>query len=144
MSRSVIVQGRPIPSELSVELTEFGDVTYVLGDDVRVLSSQFVFTRKVVRIDGVSAVKYTELTNLLRKFTVDFALVANGICWSSIGVMFVILDRKIGNYGMLVSDMDSTLITIECIDEIADMLGNPISILAFSYHRSESTGISDN
>ncbi|MHB8346054.1 MAG: phosphoserine phosphatase SerB [Acidiferrobacterales bacterium] len=32
-------------------------------------------------------------------------------------------DRKLANFGLLVMDMDSTLITIECIDEIADILG---------------------
>ncbi|MGH8751889.1 MAG: phosphoserine phosphatase SerB [Burkholderiales bacterium] len=30
---------------------------------------------------------------------------------------------KLADFGLLVMDMDSTLITIECIDEIADMLG---------------------
>ncbi len=32
-------------------------------------------------------------------------------------------DQKLENIGLVVMDMDSTLITIECIDEIADMLG---------------------
>ncbi len=32
-------------------------------------------------------------------------------------------DRRISDFGLLVMDMDSTLITIECIDEIADMQG---------------------
>ena len=31
-------------------------------------------------------------------------------------------ERKLSDFGLLVMDMDSTLITIECIDEIADML----------------------
>ncbi len=36
---------------------------------------------------------------------------------------FVPRDRKLQNFGLVVMDMDSTLITIECIDEIADMHG---------------------
>lgn len=36
---------------------------------------------------------------------------------------FVPAGRRLADYGLLVSDMDSTLITIECIDEIADMFG---------------------
>jgi len=32
-------------------------------------------------------------------------------------------DRRLSDYGLFVTDMDSTLITIECIDEIADMIG---------------------
>jgi len=36
---------------------------------------------------------------------------------------FVPAERHIGDFGLLVMDMDSTLINIECIDEIADMHG---------------------
>ena len=36
---------------------------------------------------------------------------------------FVPDDRKLANFGLVVMDMDSTLISIECIDEIADMQG---------------------
>ena len=36
---------------------------------------------------------------------------------------WVPVERRIGDFGLLVMDMDSTLITIECIDEIADMQG---------------------
>ncbi|MBY0578179.1 MAG: phosphoserine phosphatase SerB [Burkholderiales bacterium] len=36
---------------------------------------------------------------------------------------FVPESAKLSGFGLVVMDMDSTLITIECIDEIADMLG---------------------
>jgi phosphoserine phosphatase len=36
---------------------------------------------------------------------------------------FVQAGRKLTDFGLVVMDMDSTLITIECIDEIADMQG---------------------
>ena len=36
---------------------------------------------------------------------------------------FVYDNQKISDFGLLVMDMDSTLISIECIDEIADMQG---------------------
>ena len=36
---------------------------------------------------------------------------------------FVPQTRKLSDFGLAVMDMDSTLITIECIDEIADMMG---------------------
>ena len=36
---------------------------------------------------------------------------------------FVPRERSLKDFGLLVMDMDSTLITIECIDEIADMQG---------------------
>ena len=43
---------------------------------------------------------------------------ANGLDYG-----FVPHDRKPSDFGLLVMDMDSTLISIECIDEIADMQG---------------------
>src|SRR5216117_3173199 len=36
---------------------------------------------------------------------------------------FVPQPRKLSDFGLVAMDMDSTLITIECIDEIADMQG---------------------
>ena len=41
-------------------------------------------------------------------------------------------DRRIGDFGLLVMDMDSTLITIECIDEIADMQGLKAQVSAIT------------
>ena len=41
----------------------------------------------------------------------------------SIDCGWVPAERRILDFGLLVMDMDSTLITIECIDEIADMQG---------------------
>lgn len=38
-------------------------------------------------------------------------------------VAYVDSQRRFSDFGLLVSDMDSTLITIECIDEVAGMLG---------------------
>ena len=36
---------------------------------------------------------------------------------------FIPAARRLSDFGLVVMDMDSTLITIECIDEIADMIG---------------------
>jgi phosphoserine phosphatase len=41
----------------------------------------------------------------------------------SVDANYVDSARRFADFGLLVSDMDSTLITIECIDEIADMQG---------------------
>ena len=46
---------------------------------------------------------------------------------------YVEAGRSFADFGLLVSDMDSTLITIECIDEIADL--NGLS-LAGAHHRT--------
>ena len=43
---------------------------------------------------------------------------------------FVPSARKLSNIGLLAMDMDSTLITIECIDEIADFIGKKSEVSA--------------
>ena len=46
-------------------------------------------------------------------------------CCRSLPIDFstVPADRRLSDFGLIAMDMDSTLITIECIDEIADMAG---------------------
>jgi phosphoserine phosphatase len=52
---------------------------------------------------------------------------------------FVPAGKKLSDFGLIAMDMDSTLITIECIDEIADMLGirNEVSAITASAMRGE-------
>ncbi|PHV13334.1 phosphoserine phosphatase SerB [Chitinimonas sp. BJB300] len=45
---------------------------------------------------------------------------------------FVPTTAKLADIGLIVMDMDSTLITIECIDEIADMLGIKAQVAAIT------------
>lgn len=52
---------------------------------------------------------------------------------------FVPQARKPGDFGLAVMDMDSTLITIECIDEIADLMGlkAPVAAITAAAMRGE-------
>lgn len=52
---------------------------------------------------------------------------------------FVPKNRKLSDFSLVVMDMDSTLITIECIDEIADMAGlkAQVSVITESAMRGE-------
>lgn len=59
------------------------------------------------RFQGAQA--HPELTDYCLAHQLDMAFVPNG--------------KKLADFGLVVMDMDSTLITIECIDEIADMQG---------------------
>jgi phosphoserine phosphatase len=52
------------------------------------------------------------------KTQVDAACLAAGLDYT-----FIAPGRKLSDFGLVAMDMDSTLITIECIDEIADMQG---------------------
>ncbi|KMJ54681.1 phosphoserine phosphatase [Vogesella sp. EB] len=63
----------------------------------------------VVRLDGVDPTRRELVLARAERLSVD----AN----------YVDSARRFADFGLLVSDMDSTLITIECIDEIADMQG---------------------
>ena len=49
--------------------------------------------------------------------------VASAAFDAGIDATFIETGRRLTDFGLLVMDMDSTLITIECIDEIADMQG---------------------
>ncbi|MBS0555138.1 MAG: HAD-IB family phosphatase, partial [Proteobacteria bacterium] len=57
----------------------------------------------------VGAQRHEALATRCAEAALDFAWVADG--------------RKLSDFGLFVTDMDSTLINIECIDEIADMQG---------------------
>ena len=50
----------------------------------------------------------------------------------SIDANYVDSGRRFADFGLVVSDMDSTLITIECIDEIADMQGLKAEVAAIT------------
>jgi len=50
---------------------------------------------------------------------------AAGLDWG-----FVETGRRLGDFGLIAMDMDSTLITIECIDEIADFAGRKAEVAA--------------
>ena len=45
---------------------------------------------------------------------------------------FVAAERKLADFGLIAMDMDSTLITIECIDEIADFAGRKPEVAAIT------------
>ncbi|MGB8338789.1 MAG: phosphoserine phosphatase SerB, partial [Burkholderiales bacterium] len=61
------------------------------------------------RLVGADPASKSSVANLCEPAKLDFAFVPKG--------------QHLKNFGLLVMDMDSTLITIECIDEIADTVG---------------------
>lgn len=93
------------------------------------VSAQSITTlsQKVVRCDGVStsATVLSEVATLCLQSGLDYS--------------FMQEDKKLSDFKLLVMDMDSTLITIECIDEIADMHGlkNEVAAITESAMRGE-------
>lgn len=72
---------------------------------------------KVVRLrEAHRTPRFDALLPLLEAERLDWAFVAHG--------------AKLSDFGLIAFDMDSTLITIECIDELADFAGNKCAVAA--------------
>ena len=95
---NLIVQGRDVPTPSLKQLAKLTDATAIEA------ISPAAF--RLVAADDRSR---TDVAAFCETNSLDCGWVPAG--------------RHIGDFGLLVMDMDSTLITIECIDEIADMQG---------------------
>lgn len=96
MSDVLIVQGRDIPSPALKSIARVTGATRI--EQLHRDAFRFIDARPAA-----------ELAALCTEAAADFG--------------WVPAERKISDFGLFVTDMDSTLITIECIDEIADMIG---------------------
>ena len=112
----LILQGLTIQPEVVKKIADL-----VSAQSITTLS------KKVVRCDGVStsATVLSEVATLCLQSGLDYS--------------FMQEDKKLSDFKLLVMDMDSTLITIECIDEIADMHGlkNEVAAITESAMRGE-------
>jgi phosphoserine phosphatase len=112
----LILQGLTIQPEIVKKIADL-----VSAQSITTLS------KKVVRCDGVStsATVLSEVATLCLQSGLDYS--------------FMQEDKKLSDFKLLVMDMDSTLITIECIDEIADMHGlkNEVAAITESAMRGE-------
>lgn len=72
---------------------------------------------QVTRLQGAERTPaFAELLPLIEAEKLDWAFVESG--------------RKLSDFGLICFDMDSTLITIECIDELADFAGKKAEVAA--------------
>jgi phosphoserine phosphatase len=81
--------------------------------------------KQLAKLSGAAAIEAVSLT-AFRLRAANEASRAEVAVWCEAHALdcgWVPAERHIGDFGLLVMDMDSTLITIECIDEIADMQG---------------------
>lgn len=82
---------------------------------------------KIAGASGIEAIAHPALQQqAFRLRQADIASrdeVASLCAEARLDYAFIRSDAKLANIGLVVMDMDSTLITIECIDEIADMMG---------------------
>ncbi len=81
--------------------------------------------KQLAKLTGAAAIEAVSPT-AFRLVAADAGRTAEAAAYceaNSLDCGWVPAGRRIGDFGLLVMDMDSTLITIECIDEIADMQG---------------------
>ena len=103
---NLIIQGGALP-------------TFLLERIVAATSASKVEPRppQVVRLHGVSRTpEFDALIPLIETENLDWA--------------FVESNKKLSDFGLICFDMDSTLITIECIDELADFAGKKEEVSA--------------
>jgi phosphoserine phosphatase len=112
----LILQGLTVQPEIVKKIADL-----VSAQSITTLS------KKVVRCDDVStsAAVLSEVATLCLKSGLDYS--------------FMQEDKKLSDFKLLVMDMDSTLITIECIDEIADIHGlkNEVAAITEAAMRGE-------
>jgi len=94
----LVVQGR------AVTVAHLTHIHRLIGG-----STQFMQIGEYAYYLPVQQSELTEVAAFCAEQTIDYALVPD--------------KQRIQHYGLCVMDMDSTLIAIECIDEIADMMG---------------------
>lgn len=105
MKQHLIVQGRDVETRDLKEL------------------AQLTAAQRIEAIDG----------RAFRLVDVQFqADVARRCAAAQLDFAFVPSDQTLSRFGLYVTDMDSTLIDIECIDEIADMLGLKAEVAAIT------------
>ncbi|MBA4707216.1 phosphoserine phosphatase SerB [Aquitalea aquatica] len=81
--------------------------------------------QELAALAGASSINQSSLESARLEQADPASRDAISACCQALGYDFAFVDSslQLANFGLLVSDMDSTLITIECIDEIADMQG---------------------
>ncbi|HMT80276.1 MAG TPA: phosphoserine phosphatase SerB, partial [Azonexus sp.] len=103
---NLIIQGGALP-------------TFLLERIVTATGASSVEPRppQVVRLKGTSRTpEFDALIPLIEAEKLDWAFIASG--------------KKLSDFGLICFDMDSTLITIECIDELADFAGKKAEVSA--------------
>ncbi len=112
----LILQGLEVQPEIAKKIA-----------DLVAAQSMTKLSAKVWRCDGVStsATVLSEVATLCLQSGLDYS--------------FMQEDKKLSDFKLLVMDMDSTLITIECIDEIADIHGlkNEVAAITEAAMRGE-------
>lgn len=113
MRMDLVIQGETLPAALPATLLDrVLSATGASGVEPR--------SAQAVRLAGATRTAEfdDEIAPLLYEEKLDWAFVENG--------------KKLADFGLIAFDMDSTLITIECIDELADFAGKKAEVSAIT------------
>ena len=99
----------------------------VQGEDV-----DSVALKNLAKATGASAIEQITPQAFRLLAARDDAAVESLCADASLDWAWVPAGRKLADFGLFVTDMDSTLINIECIDEIADMQGVKSEVAAIT------------
>ncbi|MCL2022699.1 MAG: phosphoserine phosphatase SerB [Betaproteobacteria bacterium] len=106
MTTDLIVQGSALPSFLLDRLTQATGATHV-------------------NVEGVQRIRLKDASRAPEFISLIPLLEGEGLNWG-----FIPAGRRLVDYRLIAFDMDSTLITIECIDELADFAGQKEAVAA--------------
>ena len=98
MNFNLIIQSKSVATQSLKQLAKLSGASEIQA-----------ITQQAFRLPGANPARQAEVELLCEQSGLDYAFVPD--------------TRKMSDFGLVVMDMDSTLITIECIDEIADMIG---------------------
>ncbi len=98
MNYNLIIQSKSVATQSLKQLAKLSGANEIQA-----------ITQQAFRLPGANPATQAEVELLCEQSGLDYAFVPDA--------------RKMSDFGLVVMDMDSTLITIECIDEIADMIG---------------------
>lgn len=111
----VALANKPIPTEFSAALIEHANVLGIqITKDSKVLSQSKYFTSRWISNQVLMPEARIAMRNIATAHDTDLAFLSPGFKPSEVTV--------------LAMDMDSTLINIECIDEIADFTGKKAAV----------------
>ncbi len=107
MSNNLIIQGDKIATPTLKQLARLSG-----AESIHALDAQ------IFRLANADDSKQAEIEEICAAQTLDYG--------------FIPAQRKLSDFKLLAMDMDSTLIAIECIDEVADMTGLKAEVAAIT------------
>ncbi len=116
MTTNLVIQASDIETQDLKNLHGIAQAKGVGGRSIEKIDGDGYFRHQAFRILNVDAATIEDVQRYCEAHRLDFGFVAD--------------QAKLSSLGLIAMDMDSTLITIECIDEIADFTSKKAEVAA--------------